>query len=171
MGNRSANCCCRIFVAPLLEAAKHHSLSRWGDGATSLHAADLHPRELRTEDIRDAENGYYQFDPALVSHHAGRFPLLARSPGRKVAIRGALNRGDGRGAIGGTVRAMLTHRWAVSQRLADQRPLYVSLASGHVYRVTGTVGHFVAGVRLGTKSPSALHPSIQVTGHFRYRHG
>jgi len=165
----------RALVARFWKQPKHHSLSRWG---TALHDRFMLPTFIRMdfedvlEDLALPENGGYQFDPAwFAPHFEFRFPLFGEIAvrGMEVAIRGALEpwhvMGE-EGAIGGTVRYVDSslERLEVSVTgLNDAR--YVVTANGQALPLqpTGTVGHFVAGVRYKAWSPpSALHPSIQV---------
>ena len=165
----------RALVARFWKQPKHHSLSRWG---TALHDRFMLPTFIRMdfedvlEDLAMPENGGYQFDPAwFAPHFEFRFPLFGEIAvrGMEVAIRGALEpwhvMGE-EGAIGGTVRYVDSslERLEVSVTgLNDAR--YVVTANGQALPLqpTGTVGHFVAGVRYKAWSPpSALHPSIQV---------
>ncbi|MBL8310509.1 MAG: transglutaminase family protein [Burkholderiales bacterium] len=165
----------RALVARFWKQPKHHSLSRWG---TALHDRFMLPTFIRMdfedvlEDLAMPENGGYQFDPAwFAPHFEFRFPLFGEIAvrGMEVAIRGALEpwhvMGE-EGAIGGTVRYVDSslERLEVSVTgLNDSR--YVVTANGQALPLqpTGTVGHFVAGVRYKAWSPpSALHPSIHV---------
>jgi uncharacterized protein (DUF2126 family) len=165
----------RALVARFWKQPKHHSLSRWG---TTLHDRFMLPTFIRMdfedvlEDMSMPENGGYQFDPAwFAPHFEFRFPLFGEIAvrGMEVAIRGALEpwhvMGE-EGTSGGTVRYVDSslERLEVSVTgLNDSR--YVVTANGQPLPLqpTGTVGHFVAGVRYKAwNPPSALHPSIQV---------
>jgi uncharacterized protein (DUF2126 family)/transglutaminase-like putative cysteine protease len=165
----------RALVARFWKQPKHHSLSRWG---TTLHDRFMLPTFIRMdfedvlEDMSMPENGGYQFDPAwFAPHFEFRFPLFGEIAvrGMEVAIRGALEpwhvMGE-EGSSGGTVRYVDSslERLEVSVTgLNDSR--YVVTANGQALPLqpTGTVGHFVAGVRYKAwNPPSALHPSIQV---------
>lgn len=165
----------RALVARFWKQPKHHSLSRWG---TALHDRFMLPTFIKLdfedvlEDLAMPENGGYQFDPAwFAPHFEFRFPLFGEVAvrGMEVSIRGALEAwhvmGE-EGAPGGTARYVDSslERLEVSVTgLNDSR--YVVTANGQVLPLqpTGTVGHFVAGVRYKAWAPpSALHPSIAV---------
>jgi uncharacterized protein (DUF2126 family) len=165
----------RAFVARFWKQPKHHALTRWG---TSLHDRFMLPTFIKMDfddvlnDMRQPENGGYEFDEAwFAPHFEFRFPLFGEITvlGIEVSIRGALEpwhvMGE-EGAPGGTARyvdSSLERLELSVTGLNDSR--YVITANGHSLPLqsTGAEGCYVAGVRYKAwNPPSALHPSIAV---------
>ncbi|TAG45554.1 MAG: transglutaminase family protein [Betaproteobacteria bacterium] len=165
----------RALVARFWNQPYRAPLARWGTG---LHDRFMLPTFIKMDfddvlaDLALPENGGHRFDPQwFAPHFEFRFPLFGdiALKGMKISIRGALEpwhvMGE-EGSTGGTVRyvdSSLERLEVAATGMTDSR--YVITANGKALPMqpTGTVGHYVAGVRYkGWNPPSALHPSIAV---------
>jgi uncharacterized protein (DUF2126 family)/transglutaminase-like putative cysteine protease len=165
----------RALIARFWKQPYRMTLARWG---TALHDRFMLPTFIRMDfddvlaELASPENGGYRFDPHwFAPHFEFRFPLYGdiAVKGMQVSVRGALEpwhvMGE-EGATGGNVRyvdSSLERLEVSATGMNDSR--YVITANGRALPMqpTGTIGHYVSGVRYKAwNPPSALHPSISV---------